>query len=162
MDWDDARAMDEALRLAEATSTMGNIPVGAVVLLDGELIAGASNLRETLQDPTAHAELLALREAAARLGSWRLDGATLVVTLEPCAMCTAALDQARISRVVFGADEPKTGAVVHGPRLLVGRPTEVYRGLQAQASLTLLERFFSRLRGRDPVRWRSVREADGA
>jgi len=145
----DERAMDEALRLAEATARMGNVPVGAVIVADGEIVALAANLRETLQDPTAHAELLALRDAARVTGSWRLDQATLVVTLEPCAMCAAAIDQARVGRVVYGADEPKTGAVEHGHRLFDDRPIEVVRGLQAEASRALLDAFFKRLRRRE-------------
>jgi tRNA(adenine34) deaminase len=145
----DERAMDEALRLAGATGRMGNVPVGAVIVVDDTIVAAAANLRETLQDPTAHAELLVLREAAARQGSWRLEGATMIVTLEPCAMCAAAIDQARIRRVVYGADEPKTGAVMNGPRLLDNRPIEIERGLRADESLTLLENFFKKIRGRE-------------
>jgi tRNA(adenine34) deaminase len=117
--------------------------------VDDTIVAAAANLRETLQDPTAHAELLVLREAAARQGSWRLEGATMIVTLEPCAMCAAAIDQARIRRVVYGADEPKTGAVMNGPRLLDNRPIEIERGLRADESLTLLENFFKKIRGRE-------------
>jgi tRNA(adenine34) deaminase len=128
---------------------MGNVPVGAVIVVDDTIVAAAANLRETLQDPTAHAELLVLREAAARQGSWRLEGATMIVTLEPCAMCAAAIDQARIRRVVYGADEPKTGAVMNGPRLLDNRPIEIERGLRADESLTLLENFFKKIRGRE-------------
>ena len=145
----DERAMDEALRLAGATGRMGNVPVGAVIVVDDTIVAAAANLRETLQDPTAHAELLVLREAAARQGSWRLEGATMIVTLEPCAMCAAAIAQARIRRIVYGADEPKTGAVMNGPRLLDDRPIEIERGLRADESLTLLENFFKKIRGRD-------------
>ena len=141
--------MDEALRLAGATGRMGNVPVGAVIVVDDTIVAAAANLRETLQDPTAHAELLVLREAAARQGSWRLEDATMIVTLEPCAMCAAAIDQARIRRIVYGADEPKTGAVMNGPRLLDDRPIEIERGLRADESLTLLENFFKKIRGRD-------------
>ena len=145
----DERAMDEALRLAGATGRMGNVPVGAVIVVDDTIVAAAANLRETLQDPTAHAELLVLREAAARKGSWRLEDATMIVTLEPCAMCAAAIAQARIRRIVYGADEPKTGAVMNGPRLLDDRPIEIERGLRADESLTLLENFFKKIRGRD-------------
>ena len=145
----DERAMDEALRLAGATGRMGNVPVGAVIVVDDTIVAAAANLRETLQDPTAHAELLVLREAAARKGSWRLEDATMIVPLEPCAMCAAAIAQARIRRIVYGADEPKTGAVMNGPRLLDDRPIEIERGLRADESLTLLENFFKKIRGRD-------------
>jgi tRNA(adenine34) deaminase len=141
--------MDEALRLAGATGRMGNVPVGAVIVVDDTIVAAAANLRETLQDPTAHAELLVLREAAARQGSWRLEDATMIVTLEPCAMCAAAIAQARIKRVVYGADEPKTGAVMNGPRLLDDHPVDIERGLRARESLTLLESFFKKIRGRD-------------
>ena len=145
----DERAMDEALRLAGATGRMGNVPVGAVIIVGDKIVASAANLRETLQDPTAHAELLVLREAAAQTGSWRLEDATMVVTLEPCAMCAAAIAQARVQRLVYGADELKTGAVNHGPRLLDDHPIAVERGLKANESLTLLERFFKKVRGRE-------------
>ncbi len=140
--------MDEALRLAGATGRMGNVPVGAVIVVDGEIVASAANLRETLQDPTAHAELLALREAAARTGAWRLEDATMIVTLEPCAMCAGAIAQARVGRLVYGADELKTGAVNRGPRLLDPHPVVVESGLKADESLTLLERFFKKVRAR--------------
>ena len=145
----DERAMDEALRLAGATGRMGNVPVGAVILVDDTIVARAANLRETLQDPTAHAEMLVLREAAAKMGSWRLEDATMVVTLEPCAMCAATIAQARIKRLVYGADEPKTGAVHHGPRLLTDHPIVVERGLKERESRALLEDFFKKLRGRE-------------
>ena len=102
------RALDEARR---ATAT-GDVPVGAVVLDPaGEVVAAAGNAREATQDPTAHAEVLALRAAAAAAGTWRLDGCTLVVTLEPCTMCAGALVLARVERCVFGAYDPKAGAV---------------------------------------------------
>jgi tRNA(adenine34) deaminase len=99
-----------ALREAELASAHGDVPIGAVVEHDGELIAAAHNERELRQDPTAHAEILALREAAQALGSWRVLDATLYVTLEPCAMCAGALVLARVERVVYGADDPKAGA----------------------------------------------------
>jgi tRNA(adenine34) deaminase len=99
-----------ALREAELASAHGDVPIGAVVEHDGELIAAAHNERELRQDPTAHAEILALREAAEALGSWRVLDATLYVTLEPCAMCAGAIVLARVERVVFGAEDPKAGA----------------------------------------------------
>ena len=99
-----------ALREAELASVHGDVPIGAVVVHRGELIAAAHNERELRQDPTAHAEVLALREAARALGSWRVLDATLYVTLEPCAMCAGAIVLARVERVVFGADDPKAGA----------------------------------------------------
>jgi tRNA(adenine34) deaminase len=99
-----------ALREAELASTHEDVPIGAVVVRDGELIAAAHNERELRQDPTAHAEILALRDAARALGSWRVLDATIYVTLEPCAMCAGAIVLARVARVAFGADDPKAGA----------------------------------------------------
>jgi tRNA(adenine34) deaminase len=99
-----------ALREAKLASGHGDVPIGAVVVHRGELIAAAHNERELRQDPTAHAEILALREAAHALGSWRVLDATIFVTLEPCAMCAGAIVLARVERVVFGADDPKAGA----------------------------------------------------
>ena len=139
---DDAAAMDEALRLAAAAGRLGNVPVGAVVVVDGRIVARASNLRHVLQDPTAHAEVLALRSAAQATGSWRLDGATLVVTVEPCAMCAGALRQARVARLVYGAAEPRTGAVDSAHHLLAGAPIEVTGGLDAETSAALMSTFF--------------------
>jgi len=101
--------MRAALDAAATCEGSGDVPVGAVVARAGEILAGAGNGRERLQDPTAHAEILALREASVRVGSWRLEGCTLYVTLEPCAMCAGALVLARINRVVFGAADPKAG-----------------------------------------------------
>ncbi len=117
-------AMAEALELARAATAHGDVPVGALVLAaDGRVIARAANERELSGDPTAHAEVLALRRAAEALGTWRLEGCTLVVTLEPCTMCAGALVLARVARLVFGAFDPKAGAVaslwdvVRDPRL---------------------------------------------
>src|SRR4051794_34022248 len=108
---DDDAAMAIALSEAEAALGHGDVPIGAVVLVDGEIVAQRHNERERLGDPTAHAELLALRDAAKALGTgWRLTDATLVVTLEPCAMCAGALVAARARRVVFGAADPKAGS----------------------------------------------------
>jgi tRNA(adenine34) deaminase len=100
-----------ALAEAEKAAVCGETPVGAVLVLGGEVIAGAHNMRETWQDPTAHAETIVLREAAARLGRWRLPDATLYVTLEPCLMCAGALVLARINRLVYGCRDPKAGAL---------------------------------------------------
>jgi len=99
-----------ALGLASEAGRAGEVPVGAVVVRGGEVIGRGANAREAAQDPTAHAELLALRQAAARLGSWRLDGSSLFVTLEPCPMCAGALVLARVARLVFAVPDPKAGA----------------------------------------------------
>jgi tRNA(adenine34) deaminase len=107
---DDEQAMVLALAEAREAAGRGEVPVGAVVIADGTVVGASGNERETLQDPTAHAEILALRQAAAALGSWRLGNATLYVTLEPCPMCAGALVAARLGRVVFGAVDPKAGA----------------------------------------------------
>jgi tRNA(adenine34) deaminase len=137
------RALDEA-RLALAT---GDVPVGAVVLgTDGEVLGRGRNEREALGDPTAHAEVVALRAAAAERGTWRLDGCTLVVTLEPCTMCAGALVLARVARLVFGAYDPKAGAVsslwdVVRDRRLNHRP-EVLGGVMPAECGVLLEEFF--------------------
>jgi tRNA(adenine34) deaminase len=142
-----------ALAEAEVAAGHGDVPVGAVLVgPDGAELARAHNERQRQGDPTAHAELLALRRAAERLGHWRLDGCTLVVTLEPCAMCGGALTQARVSRLVFGADDPKAGAVtslfdvVRDPRLPFA--VEVRRGILADACAAVLKRFFRARRGR--------------
>ena len=137
------------LALDEAAAAMdhGDVPVGAVVLVDGERIAARHNERELLGDPTAHAEILALRDAAARLGTWRLESATMVVTLEPCPMCAGALVAARVGRLVFGAVDPKAGAcgslyqLCADPRLNHELP--VTRGVLADEAGALLVRFFS-------------------
>ena len=101
--------MRRAIESARECGPSEDVPVGAVVVRDDQVLAAAGNARERLRDPTAHAEILALREAAAKLGSWRLDGCTLYVTLEPCAMCAGAIVLARLDRVVFGAADPKAG-----------------------------------------------------
>jgi tRNA(adenine34) deaminase len=108
---EDEAFLREALAEARAAAAMGEVPVGAVVVHGGRIVARAHNRREVDHDPTAHAEILALREAAARLGTWRLEGATLYATLEPCFMCAGALVNARVSALVFGAMDPKAGAV---------------------------------------------------
>ena len=111
MEPDDERFMREALAEAERARRRGEVPIGAVIVHGGRVVGRGHNLRETAKDPTAHAELIAVRAASARLGTWRLSGATCYVTLEPCAMCAGALVLARVDRVVYGCDDPKGGAV---------------------------------------------------
>ena len=135
-------ALDDARACAEA----GEVPVAAVVTRGGEVIATGRNRMRELNDPTAHAEVVAMRAAAAALGSSRLDGCDLWVTLEPCAMCAGAMALARIDRLYFAAGDPKGGAVLHGPRLF-GQPTchhapEVYAGIGEGESAELLRAFF--------------------
>lgn len=136
-----------ALREADRALEHQDVPVGCVVVLDGEVIAAARNERELRGDPTAHAEILALREASTQVGSWRLDGCALYVTLEPCAMCAGAIVLARLPRVVFGATDPKTGAagsvfdVLAEPRL--NHRPDVAGGLLAGDSSDLLRAFFA-------------------
>lgn len=143
--------MHLALREAELASAHEDVPIGAVVVRGGELLAAAHNERELRQDPTAHAEILALREAARAVGSWRLLHATLFVTLEPCAMCAGAIVLARTARVVFGATDPKAGACgsvldVLGEARLNHRP-EVLAGVLAPECGQLLSDFFAARRG---------------
>ncbi len=144
----DLEAMALALDEARAAAAAGETPVGAVILdpATGEVIARAGNGPIGAHDPTAHAEIAAMRIAAAKLGNYRLTDLTLVVTLEPCAMCAGAISHARIGRVVFGAEDPKGGAVVHGPKFFA-QPTchwrpEVTGGVMAQESADLLRGFF--------------------
>jgi tRNA(adenine34) deaminase len=147
---DDREAMTLALAEAEAALEHGDVPIGAVALVNGEVVARRHNERELTGDPTAHAELLALRDAAKVLGRWRLDSVTLVVTLEPCAMCAGALVNGRVARVVFGAPDPKAGAVGSlynlcvDPRL--NHEVEVQHGVMAEESAVLLQTFFAELR----------------
>jgi tRNA(adenine34) deaminase len=142
--------MRSALDEANAARSGGDVPIGAVAVLDGAVIARAHNEREARADPTAHAELLALRDAAHHVGSWRLDGVTLVVTLEPCPMCAGALVAARVPRVVFGAADPKAGAcgslynLCVDPRL--NHELEVIGGVRADESAALLHAFFTERR----------------
>ena len=136
-----------ALDLAAAAGEAGEVPVGAVVTRAGETIATSANMMRTDSDPTAHAEIVAIRRAAAALGSSRLDGCDLWVTLEPCAMCAGAIALARIARLYYAAEDPKGGAVAHGPRLFT-QPTchhrpDVYAGLGAGEAAGQLRGFFS-------------------
>ncbi|MEW5728763.1 MAG: nucleoside deaminase [Pseudomonadota bacterium] len=142
--------MDLAFAEARAAASRGEVPVGAVVVRDGAVLAAAGNRTEELHDPTAHAELLALRAAGAALGSPRLEGCDLYVTLEPCPMCAAAISFARIRRVYFGAYDPKGGGVEHGPRVYA-HPTchhrpEVYGGLRETEAAAMLRAFFAERR----------------
>ena len=139
--------MQAALAAAREAATAGEVPVGAVVMLDGAIIAAAGNAPRRLRDPTAHAEVRAIRLAAERLGRDRLDGCDLWVTLEPCAMCAGAIAHARIARLYYGAADAKGGAIEHGPRFF-GQPTchhrpEVYAGLGETESTALLTSFFA-------------------
>jgi tRNA(adenine34) deaminase len=142
--------MRRALAAAEEAAGRGEVPVGAVVVVGDEVVAVAHNERETGSDPTAHAEILALRRAAAALGDWRLNDAELYVTMEPCPMCAGALVNARLRRLYFGCDDPKAGAVRTLYTLLDDRRlnhrVEVVPGLLAAESAALLRGFFSRLR----------------
>lgn len=142
--------MASALAAARAGAEAGEVPIGAVVVKDGEVIATAHNQPRTLHDPTAHAELLAIRAAARALGNERLDGCELWVTLEPCAMCAGAIAHARIARVYYAAPDPKGGAVEHGARVFeqpqcLHRP-EVYSGMGEVEAAELLRGFFAERR----------------
>ncbi|HVJ75462.1 MAG TPA: tRNA adenosine(34) deaminase TadA [Casimicrobiaceae bacterium] len=144
---DDARWMDEALALARAAAARGEVPVGAIVVRDGQAIGRGGNAPIADSDPTAHAEIAALRDAARSLSNYRLPGATLYVTIEPCAMCAGAILHARIARVVFGAADPKTGAcgsvvdLFAEPRL--NHHATVTRGVRADECGALLSAFFA-------------------
>ena len=138
--------MSRAFAEARDAASRGEVPVGAVIVCGGEIIAAAGNRTLEARDPTAHAELLAIREAAATFGSERLTGCDLYVTLEPCAMCAAAISFARIRRLYWAAPDPKGGAVEHGPRFFA-QPTchhapELYGGIREQEAAALLQEFF--------------------
>jgi tRNA(adenine34) deaminase len=147
----EARFMQAALREAERAAAHGDVPIGAAVVRGGEILAAAGNEREARADPTAHAEILALRAAAQALGGWRVPDATLYVTLEPCAMCAGAIVLARVDRVVFAAPDPKAGAagsvfdILAEPRL--NHRPRVESGLLADESAALLRAFFAERRG---------------
>ncbi len=147
---DDEQLMLLALEEAKAAMEDGEVPIGAVVLFGGDVIARSHNARERLRNPVAHAEILALEMAAHHLGGWRLGGSTLVVTLEPCAMCAGALVSARVDRVVFGAVDPKAGAcgtlynLCSDPRL--NHEVAVTPGVLGGACGELLRSFFARRR----------------
>jgi tRNA(adenine34) deaminase len=142
--------MDLALSLAEEAASAGEAPVGAVIIENGTVLAAARNRMRELNDPTAHAELLAIRAALAKRGTGRLDRCDLYVTLEPCAMCAGAMAHARVRRLTYGAGDPKAGAVDHGVRLFDSPNThhhpEVISGIGETKSAELLKRFFEGLR----------------
>ena len=146
----DEAFMDMALREASAAAARGEVPVGALVVAGDEILATGHNLRETLQDPSAHAEMIAIRRAAEARGSWRLPGTTLYVTLEPCVMCMGVALLARVDRVVFGAWDPKGGAagsvvdLSHLPR--VNHRLAVSGGVRERACADILSAFFADLR----------------
>jgi tRNA(adenine34) deaminase len=149
---DDQEAMDLALAEARKAAEEGDVPVGAVVLAGGKVVAAAGNRREADADPTAHAEIIALREAAVALGTWRLSAATLYVTLEPCPMCAGALVAARVGRLVFGCADPKAGAcgslynLCADPRL--NHEVEVVAGVREDETSRLLSEWFATRRAK--------------
>lgn len=142
--------MRSAIQQAEIAGQNGDVPIGAVIVHDGQVIARAYNQREQLKDPTAHAEIIALTQAAAALETWRLNDCTIYVTLEPCPMCAGALVLARLDRLVYGCDDPKTGAVkslyniTQDERL--NHRLEVTSGILADECSALLQEFFSHRR----------------
>jgi tRNA(adenine34) deaminase len=148
---DDERYMRMALDEARQAVPSGDVPVGCVIVLEGNVIGRAHNLREALQDPTAHAEIVALRQAASAVGRWRLDGAVVYCTVEPCPMCAGALVNARVRRLVYGVTDPKSGAcgsifdILREPRL--NHRVEVTGGVLADEALALLREFFEPRRG---------------
>jgi tRNA(adenine34) deaminase len=149
---DDPRWMAEALAAARDAGAAGEVPVGAVVVRDGRLLARAGNAPIASVDPTAHAEVLALRQAADRAGNYRLPGSTLYVTLEPCAMCVGAALQARVARLVFGCRDPKSGAagsvVDLTDRAGLNHRIAVTQGVESASAAALLQAFFRQRRGR--------------
>ncbi len=146
----DAEYMREAIDEAKAAGALGEVPVGAVVVVDGAIVGRGGNRRESAMDPTAHAEMIAIREAALAVGGWRLVGATLYVTQEPCPMCAGAIVNARVERVVFGCDNPKAGAVRTLYRMLederLNHRVKVEQSALASECGELLTKFFAELR----------------
>ena len=146
----DLEYMQLALEQARLAPARGEVPIGAVLVLEGQVLAQVHNFREVWQDPTAHAEVVAIREAATRLGTWRLTGTTLYVTVEPCSMCAGAIIQSRVSRLVFGARDPKAGAcgsVFNLPdERRLNHRVEVIGGIMERESQELMQAFFKRLR----------------
>ncbi|MEZ6089648.1 MAG: tRNA adenosine(34) deaminase TadA [Pirellulaceae bacterium] len=144
----DEHWMHRALELASAAATADEVPVGAIILNDKfQVIAAAHNQRQQLRDPTAHAEMIAITQAAESIGDWRLEGCTLYVTLEPCPMCAGAILQSRVPRVVYGADDPKAGAVTSLYQLLtdtrLNHTCEIVSGVLEQQCASILTDFFA-------------------
>ena len=151
MSIDHARAMmSKALALAARAGEEGEVPVGALVVQDGRIIARGYNRPRATHDPTAHAEIIAIRQAAQMLGSERLTGCDLWVTLEPCAMCAGAISHARITRLYYAASDPKGGAIEHGPRLFdqatIHHRPEIYAGIAGGEASAMLRDFFEKRR----------------
>lgn len=146
----DLMYMQLALERAKLAPALGEVPIGAVLVLDGHVLAQVHNFREVWQDPTAHAEVVAIREAATKLGSWRLTGATMYVTVEPCSMCAGAIIQSRVSRLVFGTKDPKAGAcgsVFNLPdERRLNHRVQVLGGVLERESQELIQMFFRGLR----------------
>lgn len=155
MDENDADFMREALALAREAASADEVPVGAVVVLDGRIVGRGFNQPIGRHDPTAHAEVMALRDAAARVGNYRLPGSTLYVTLEPCVMCSGAIMHARVSRVVFGARDPKTGAAGSVVDLFgearLNHHADIVGGVLAEECGALLSGFFAARRTRTEI-----------
>ncbi len=149
--------MDRALAMARLAARRGEVPIGCVIVLDGALLASSHDGKELFDDPTAHAEILALRSAAERLGDWRLDGAEMFVTLEPCPMCAGALLHSRVKRLVYAASNPRWGACGADPNILsnprFNHAVEVLAGVREQKSADLLKATFRQ--------WRQEKQASG-
>ncbi|RMD99557.1 MAG: nucleoside deaminase [Calditrichaeota bacterium] len=144
--------MQAAIEEAKKALAKGEVPVGAVVVADGEIVGAGHNMIETFQDATAHAEMIAMNAASSRLGTWRLDDCTIYVTLEPCPMCMGAIHLARIPRLVFGARDPRLGACGSAVDLrqlkAMAPPVDVKEGVLADTSRELLQKFFDNLRNK--------------
>ncbi len=141
--------MMQAIQLAEKAAQLGEVPVGAVIVKNSQVIAQGYNTRETAQTAMGHAEIMAIENACKALGNWRLDGCTLYVTLEPCAMCAGAIINSRVDRVVYGAPDMKAGAMggkIDLPHLIMGRQVEMIQGVCEAECLEMLDSFFKALR----------------
>lgn len=162
----DRQFMQLALKEAEKAGALGEVPIGAIIVYHGEVIARASNLRETTQNAVTHAELMAIQQACEKIGSWRLEETTLYVTLEPCPMCAGAILQSRIPRVVYGARDVKAGCVDSLYRLLndprFNHECDVTEGVLAEQCGQLLSNFFRALRERKKAEKRARKVAESA